>query len=150
MIHLVPSNPSYAAFDYDGNFAEASFLAAEAVSGTSICEVDDGSLYSAGDWILVSDASTDPQNYLLPVDGPMEVRQVIAINGDELTVDRAWKRNHAINVIVALAVPFYRRLVPRPSIYRQRNCWCSYAHGTWLPIQRHHNYGLDRRNNVAR
>ena len=104
---LAQSNPSYAAFEYDGNFAEASFLTAEAVSGTMICEVDDGSLYSAGDWILVSDASTDPQNYLLPIDGPMEVRQVIAINGDELTVDRAWKRNHAINVIVALAVPFF-------------------------------------------
>lgn len=104
---VVPSNPSYAAFDYDGNFAEASFLTAVAGSGSLICEVDDGSLYTAGDWILVSDASTDPQNYLLPVDGPMEIRQIVGINGDELTVDRAWKRSHAVNVIVALAVPFF-------------------------------------------
>lgn len=104
---VTPSDPSYAGFDYAGKQTPAGYLTEVADANALTATVNDGSLYSVGDWIIVSDASHDPANYLLPIDGPMEVRQIIAIDDDILTVNQAWKRSHDVDVIVALGVPFF-------------------------------------------
>lgn len=101
----VPTDPSYAGFEYNGNFRPAGFLAAAAAAGSRTIVVNDGSLYPDGSWIFLSDASTNPSAYLLPLDGPMERRQVVARAGNTLTLEQPLRRNHAANVIAALCTP---------------------------------------------
>jgi len=78
------SNPSYAGFDYNGGFSTASYLAKAALEGEGLLYVNDPSQYEIGDRVYISDLSTDPEAYLLPVDRPMEVRQVLYKTGTAL------------------------------------------------------------------
>ena len=100
----VPTNPSYSAFEYPGLQAQAGYLTAPAAVGDRTISVNNGGLYTAGAWIFLSDTSTNP-GYLLPLDGPMESRQVLSRAGNVLTLDEPLRRAHAANVIAALHQP---------------------------------------------
>lgn len=100
-----PSNPSYAAIDYQGNVRPASYLTAIAHVNTTQIFVGDSSKYTNGDWIVISDASTDFPNQPLPLDGPMEVRQVIFVLAGSLIINRVIKREHPLGAIVAKCTP---------------------------------------------
>ena len=100
----VPTNPSYSAFEYPGLQAQAGYLTAPAAVGDRTITVNNGALYTAGAWIFLSDTSTNP-GYLLPLDGPMESRQVLSRAGNVLTLDEPLRRAHAANVIAALHQP---------------------------------------------
>lgn len=111
---IEPTTPSYAGFEYNGGFAEAGYLAAAAAVGELQLTVNDGELYTVGQWVFISDASTDPDVTLLPLDGPMETRQILAIDEDVLTINEALDRDHVEDTIVATCVPidklFFRNL----------------------------------------
>ncbi|WP_232965750.1 hypothetical protein [Pseudomonas palleroniana] len=100
-----PTDPSYAGIDYQGNVRPGSYLTAPAYVNTTQIFVDDTSPYTNGSWIVISDASTDFNTYPMPLDGPMEVRQVIYVLADSLIVNRVIKRDHPVNAIVALCDP---------------------------------------------
>ncbi|ELQ09796.1 hypothetical protein A986_23160 [Pseudomonas fluorescens BRIP34879] len=100
-----PSDPSYAGIDYQGNVRPGSYLTAPAYVNTTEIFVGDTSPYTNGSWIVISDASTDFNAYPMPLDGPMEVRQVIYVLADSLIVNRVIKRDHPQNAIVALCDP---------------------------------------------
>jgi hypothetical protein len=101
---VTPSNPAFAAFEYSGHFTPASrLLEATAVGATSI-RVVDPSPYGAGGHVYLADALTAPEH---TEDGACEVRRVVSVVGDTLTLDRALKREHAANVAVALTVPLF-------------------------------------------
>ncbi len=100
-----PTDPSYAAFDYEGNVRAGSYLTATAYVNTTQIFVADTTPYTNGSWIVISDASTDFDTYPMPLDGPMEVRQVIYVLADSLIVNRVIKRQHPENAIVALCDP---------------------------------------------
>lgn len=100
-----PSDPSYAAIDYEGNVRPGSYLTAIAHVNTTQIFVADTSPYINGSWIVISDASIDFNTYKMPLDGPMEVRQVIYVLADSLIVNRVIKREHPVNAIVALFDP---------------------------------------------
>ncbi|MEN5304359.1 hypothetical protein [Pseudomonas sp. TWI628] len=101
----VPTDPSYAAFDYQGKVRPASFLTREAYLNQTEIFVDDPTQYVAGDWIVISDASTDFATQPLPLDGPMEVRQVLFVLGGSLLINNALKTGHPNGAIVAKCVP---------------------------------------------
>ena len=100
-----PTDPSYAAFDYQGNVRPASYLTQIAHVNTTQIFVADPSQYTNGDWVVISDASTDFATQPLPLDGPMEVRQVIYVLSDSLVINEVIKREHPLNAIVALCTP---------------------------------------------
>lgn len=101
----VPTDPSYAAFDYQGKVRPASFLTREAFLNQNEIFVDDPTKYVAGDWIVISDASTDFHRQPLPLDGPMEVRQVIRVFSGSLVINNVLKKGHPDGAIVATCVP---------------------------------------------
>lgn len=100
-----PSDPSYAGIDYQGNVRPGSYLTAPAYVNTTQIFVADTTPYTNGSWIVISDASTDFNTYPMPLDGPMEVRQVIYVLADSLIINRVIKRDHPQNAIVALCDP---------------------------------------------
>jgi hypothetical protein len=100
-----PTDPSYAAIDYQGNVRPGSYLTAPAYVNTTEISVADTSPYTNGSWIVISDASTDFDTYPMPLDGPMEVRQVIYVLANSLIVNRVIKRDHPQGAIVALCDP---------------------------------------------
>lgn len=100
-----PSDPSYAAFDYQGKVLPASYLVREAYLNQSELFVADPAKYAPGDWIVISDASTNFDAMPLPLDGPMEVRQVLRVSSGSIIVNRALKRGHPNGAIVALCTP---------------------------------------------
>jgi len=102
---LDPTDPSYAAIDYQGNVRPGSYLTAPAYVNTTEISVADTSPYTNGSWIVISDASTDFDTYPMPLDGPMEVRQVIYVLANSLIINRVIKRDHPENAIVALCEP---------------------------------------------
>ena len=102
-----PTNPSYAGFEYSGNETPAGFLASAAIAGDSSVGVNDGTLYGVDGWIFLSAASTDPNHYLLPQDGPMEVRRVVSIDENKLTLDRPLKRAFPANAIACHCEPLF-------------------------------------------
>ena len=100
-----PSDPSYAAIDYQGNVRPGSYLTTPAYVNTTQIFVGDSSKFTNGEWVVISDASTDFPNMPLPLDGPMEVRQVIYVLSDSLIVNRVIKRDHPQGAIVAKCTP---------------------------------------------
>lgn len=104
---ITPTNPSFAGFDYSGNERPAGFLTKAAAPGDFTVSVNDGALYSLRDWVFLSQASTDPANYLLPLDGPMEVRQIVAIDSNVLTLNRPLILGFALNTIACICEPLY-------------------------------------------
>lgn len=104
----------YSAFDYQGNVKAASYLTSSASINSTQIFVADSTKYTNGDWIVISDNSTSPSTYLYPVDGPMEVRQVLYVLTGSIIVDKAFKRSHPVNAIVAICTPirdlFFRGL----------------------------------------
>jgi hypothetical protein len=102
---VTPSNPSYAGFEYNGGFATAGYLASPSSVGDLQITVNNGALYTVGQWVFISDASTNPGTTLQPLDGPMETRQILVIAGNILTVNEALDRAHIANTIVAKCVP---------------------------------------------
>ncbi|CAJ0818875.1 right-handed parallel beta-helix repeat-containing protein [Ralstonia flaminis] len=109
---VAPTDPSYAAFEYNGNLDSAGYLTQTASADRTEIFVNDGSLYSPGDWVFISSASTDPEQYLLPVDGPMEVASVVYTSARSLILNKKIKRSHPTNAIVAKCKPI-RNLVFR-------------------------------------
>ena len=101
-----PTNPSYAGFEYDGGFEAASYLVKAGFAGEHGLFVDDPSQYEAGDWVYISDNSTDP-NFLYPKDGPCEVRRVLYKTGTGLVLERALLRKHPNGAIVARCNPIH-------------------------------------------
>lgn len=75
------TDPLFAGFSYDGNRTPASFLVEGVGAGATSIRVADGSKYNVGDWINVSNTSINPNQYLLPLDGPGAKYQVLAIDG---------------------------------------------------------------------
>ncbi|WP_256347386.1 hypothetical protein [Pseudomonas sp. IPO3774] len=102
---LDPTDPSYAAIDYQGNVRPGSYLTAPAYVNTTEISVADTTPYTNGSWIVISDASTDFATYPMPLDGPLEVRQVIYVLANSLIVNRVIKRDHPLGAIVALCDP---------------------------------------------
>ncbi|MQB16491.1 hypothetical protein DXU77_15560 [Pseudomonas lactis] len=100
-----PTDPSYAAIDYQGWVRPASFMTAEAAVGANMINVDDITQYANGQWIIISSANTDFSSMPLPTDGPMEVRQIIARRGSTLTLDRVLKRVAPTGSVVATCRP---------------------------------------------
>jgi len=100
-----PSDPSYAAIDYEGNVRPGSYLTAPAHINTTEIFVANPSAFTNGDWIVISDASTNFPAQPLPLDGPMEVRQVIYVFSGSLVVNRVIKREHPQGAIVAKCTP---------------------------------------------
>ncbi|WP_060483757.1 hypothetical protein [Pseudomonas sp. NBRC 111123] len=100
-----PTNPSYAAIDYEGWVRPASYMTAAAPAGSYMIDVADITQYSNGQWIVISSANTDFATQSLPTDGPMEVRQIIARGGSSLTLDRVLKRDTPKNAVVATCRP---------------------------------------------
>jgi hypothetical protein len=100
-----PTDPSYAGIDYQGNVRPGSYLTAPAYVNTTQISVADTTPYTNGSWIVISDASTDFETYSMPLDGPLEVRQVIYVLADSLILNRVIKRDHPENAIVALCEP---------------------------------------------
>lgn len=107
----VPSDPSYAAIDYQGNVRPGSYLTSQAYVNQLEIFVGDSSVYTNGDWIVISDASTNFAAMPLPLDGPMEVRQVLFVNPGRLTINRALKREHPNGAIVAKVTPIRNVLI---------------------------------------
>lgn len=101
----VPSDPSYAAFDYQGGVTPASYLTREAFLNQNELFVGDASKYTNGDWIVISDASTNFEVMPLPLDGPMEVRQVLRVLGSSIVIKDALKTGHPNGAIVAKVTP---------------------------------------------
>lgn len=100
-----PNDPSYAAFDYEGRVLPASYLTSAAGVNQTQIFVADTSKYTNGEWIVISDASTNFPVMPLPLDGPMEVRQVIFVTANSLILNRVIKRDHPQGAIVAKATP---------------------------------------------
>ncbi|AUO21457.1 hypothetical protein ACIOMR_19645 [Pseudomonas sp. NPDC087814] len=100
-----PTDPSYAAFDYQGKVRPASYLVRAAGLNQTEIFVADATKYVAGDWIVISDASTNFASMPLPLDGPMEVRQVLRVLGGSLVINNALKTAHPNGAIVATCVP---------------------------------------------
>ncbi|WP_223815879.1 hypothetical protein [Pseudomonas chlororaphis] len=88
--HL-PSDPSYAAIDYEGNIRLGSYLTVTAHVNTTQVFVVDTTPYTNGSWIVILDASTDFNVYTMPLDGPIEVRRVIYVLADSLITNRVVK-----------------------------------------------------------
>lgn len=107
-----PTDPSYAAFEYHGNLDAAGYLTQAANPDRLEIFVNDGALYSPGDWIFISDASTNPEQFLLPADGPMEIGRVLYTSTNSLILSAALKRSHPVNAVVAFCKPI-RNLVFR-------------------------------------
>lgn len=101
----VPTDPSYAAFDYQGNVQPASYLTREAFLNQNELFVGDVSKYTNGDWIVISDASTNFPVMPLPLDGPMEVRQVLRVLSGSIVIKDALKAGHPNGAIVAKVTP---------------------------------------------
>jgi len=99
------TDPSYAAIDYQGDVRPVSYLTAVASVNTTQIFVHDPTQFTNGDWIVISDASTDFATMPLPLDGPMEVRQVIYVLADSLIINRVIKREHPLGAIVAKCTP---------------------------------------------
>ncbi|WP_213153484.1 hypothetical protein [Pseudomonas carnis] len=100
-----PTDPSYAGIDYQGNVRPGSYLTAPAYENTTQIFVADTTPYTNGSWIVISDASTDFDTHSMPLDGPLEVRQIIYVLADSLILNRVIKRDHPENAIVALCEP---------------------------------------------
>lgn len=106
------TNTLYSAFDYQGDVRPASYLSAASGVNTTQVYVQNASLYSPGEWVVISDMSTNPSATLLPLDGPMEVRQILYRLADSLIFSQALKRAHPLNAVVCKITPL-RGLVMR-------------------------------------
>lgn len=100
-----PTNPSFAAIDYEGWVRPASYMTVAATAGANMIEVADITKYSNGQWIVISSNNTNFPVQPLPTDGPMEVRQIIARRGGTLTLDRVLKRDAPLGSVVATVRP---------------------------------------------
>lgn len=106
------TNTLHSAFDYQGNVQPASYLSAATGVGDLEAPVQNPPLYAPGDWVVISDMSTNPAVKLLPVDGPVEVRQVLSCTTSALVFSQALKRPHPVNAVVCKVTPL-RGLVMR-------------------------------------
>lgn len=102
---LVISDPSFAGFEYNGGFTSASYLTKSAFGDEQAIYVNQPELYEPGDWVYISDMSNNPAAYLLPIDGPMEVRRVLHRTATALVLDRGLLRSHPMNAVVAKCKP---------------------------------------------
>lgn len=112
-----PTNPSYAVFEWNGGYLPAGRLADQAVPGDRAIRVDVPQHYQVGDYIYISDTSLNPE-WGYPVDGSLEVRQVVSLEGDRLKLDRPLRRPHlsyaplpgsneVVRPVVALCHPIF-------------------------------------------
>jgi hypothetical protein len=110
------TNPSRAPFDYHGNFRPGSYLRLSTPVGQSFIVIHDPAALSTqpftiGDYVYINDTSSNPQTFLLPRDGAVEVRQIAsstvgpAPNTIRLDLDRPLHRPHDANIIVAHCQP---------------------------------------------
>ncbi len=106
-----PTNPSFAAFGYEGFRVPASYLSSIVAAGAKILPVANGALYSVDDWVNVSNASTDPGVTLQPLDGPGAKYRVVAIDGNDLTIDRPAERDHPNNASVSKCKPIFGAII---------------------------------------
>ncbi|KTE24444.1 MULTISPECIES: hypothetical protein [unclassified Sphingopyxis] len=106
-----PTNPSYAAFEYGGKRTTAGYLSALVAAGSRVLPVNNGALYAPGDWINVSNASTNPGATLLPLDGPGAKYRVEAVVGNNLTIDRPTERAHPNNATASKCKPLVGAII---------------------------------------
>ncbi len=115
LLRCLSSNPSRAAFDYDGSFTPGFVLNVTAsVNATSInirkpLPSSTPKAFVAGEYAYISDDSTSGT----VLDGTMELRQVISVSPDGLTLvlDRPLNRPHVSGVTVAHAVPILNTVI---------------------------------------
>ncbi|RKP45656.1 hypothetical protein D7S89_19570 [Trinickia fusca] len=100
-----PYDPSYAAFSYELYERPASYLTKASNINDVEVFVADPSKYNAGDWIFISNESTNPSVSLIAKDGPMEVRQVLYKTAYSLILDRALKIGHPLNATASIVKP---------------------------------------------
>lgn len=135
-----PTNPSFAVFDWSGGIYVGSRLADKAVPGDRSIRVLSGQRFHIGDYIYISDTSLDPE-WGYPKDGSLEVRAVVAIDGDTLKLDRPLRRPHLASIpipggdevirpVVAICHPIFQTRMRRLTFSGRANIGV-HLHAAW-------------------